>query len=74
LVWKTSAWVVQEGRGGYVEHFPRIWCRGMKCEVRKTKCSEGDRKRKWMEEKKKKIRQKKVLEKKKLGQVGARGV
>jgi hypothetical protein len=64
--------MVQEGRGGYVEHFPKIWCRGMKCEVRKTKFSEGDRKRKWMEQQ---IRQKKVLEKeKKIGQVGARGV
>ncbi len=50
--WKTSAWMVQECRGGYVEHFPNIWCRGVECEVRKTKFSEGDRKRKRMEEKK----------------------
>jgi hypothetical protein len=49
-----SAWVVQEGRWGYAEHFPKIWCGGVECEVRKTHFSEGDKKRKWMEKKKNK--------------------
>ncbi len=52
MVWKMSAWVVREGRWGYVEHFPKIWCGGVECEVRKTHCSEGDRKRKLMEKRK----------------------
>jgi hypothetical protein len=60
-MWKMSAWVVQEGRWGYVEHFPKIWCGGMECEVRKTKCSEGDRKQKTTNPAKTGVRKKKNL-------------
>ncbi len=31
-MWKMGAWVVQEGRWGYLEHFPKIWCGGVECE------------------------------------------
>jgi hypothetical protein len=58
LVWKVRAWVVQEGRWGYGEHSPKIWCGGVDCEVRRTKCSEGHRNGKPQ------IRQKEELEKK----------
>ncbi len=58
--------MVQEGRLGYGEHFPKIWCRVVGCEARRTKCSEGHRNRKWMEKKKNKDPAKKRLEKKKL--------
>jgi hypothetical protein len=70
-----SAWVVQEGRWGYVRHFPKIWCGGIEWEVRKTHCSEGDKKRKWMEKEKNKDPAKFGVRKKtiKFGHSGARG-
>ncbi len=55
MVWKVRAWVVQEGRWGYGEHFPKNWCRVVGCEARRTKCSEGHRNRKWIEKKKNKL-------------------
>jgi hypothetical protein len=46
FVQKVRAWVVQKGRWGYGEHFPKIWCEGVGCEARRIKSSEGHGNRK----------------------------
>jgi hypothetical protein len=65
-VWKVRAWVVQEGRWGYVQHSPKIWWWGGGYEMWRTKCSEGDRKRKRVAKEKNTNPAKKGVGKKKL--------
>jgi hypothetical protein len=54
---------------------PKFGAGGVECEVGKTHCSEGDKKRKWMEKEKNKDPAKLGVRKKNLffGHVGARG-
>ena len=43
---QMGQWMVQEGRWGYGEHSPKIWCGGAECEVSRTEDSEDHSKHK----------------------------